>query len=287
MKTQVKMVLILLLTAVILFVSHNVQALTITTDASYSVTDITTSPPTVVETASDPKSASSGEIMSTVYYDYNMGWWEVPIEYAGAYAHENGTLAVSTKFGIGYPYAFSFTAEATWSDTFTNPLTLTFHIPQVTLGIWDYCYCGTDTAGYLVNILLNGSVIWESSGELHGGLTLDPDYNITTSGTDIGLQKVSDPFYLAKYQSDPYSGALDIGPIAPGESFTIDYYMKVWTSGFDYEQGAEASIGDPFTLTGGTITVSGGPSAPIPEPSTLLLLGSGLTGIVWLRRKNR
>jgi len=276
------MVLILLLTAVILFVSHNVQALTITTDASYSVVDIITDSPV---SDSDSKNASSGSITSHV--QFTDGY------YARAYASSDGVLAVKSEFGLGMTTTSSFTAEATLSDTITNPFSvpwspiLTLHIPQVTLGIWDYCHCGTDTAEYSINVLLNGSTIWSSSATLNGGYILTPDYTLTKSGTDIGLTEISDWSYLALFQSNPYEENIPLGPFNPGESFTLEYRMSATANGIDYEQGAIAAIGDPFTLTGGTITVNGGPSAPIPEPSTLLLLGSGLTGIVWLRRKNR
>ena len=42
----------------------------------------------------------------------------------------------------------------------------------------------------------------------------------------------------------------------------------------------------PFTLASGTVTVTGVPAA-VPEPSTLLLFGTGLVGLAFLRGRRR
>jgi hypothetical protein len=120
-------------------------------------------------------------------------------------------------------------------------------------------YDGTSPWGYNVTSSEMGSLFYDTLGN-------QGDYDIT--GVFIGLGFAND---------DPF------------EHLLADmYYSSTVTSGswsFDFESGYQY----PRDTTDGAlgIAVLDGDVAPIPEPSTLLLLGSGLAGLIFHRKKRK
>ena len=52
--------------------------------------------------------------------------------------------------------------------------------------------------------------------------------------------------------------------------------------------GQVICVNDNYALAGGgTDTETGSGVVPVPEPSTFILLASGLIGLIWYRRKNK
>ncbi|MBA2848492.1 PEP-CTERM sorting domain-containing protein [Thermosulfuriphilus ammonigenes] len=275
-------VMISFLILLVFFIPQGAKALTIGTKAYYYLDDYPPSLP-ILEEDSDYKTAGGGAIQSQV----QSSWGGI----ASSYADESGIFAVHSEFGAGSLKAYYFTAKATSSTIITNPTShaieygLFFQIPEVTLGIWDDCTCQglIQHSKYEIDILLNGVSIWKSDATLEGGNA--NGYTLTQSG-DVVLNPSFSFWYDAYFQSAPYNGYLALGRFGPGDSFTLGYEMMVMIYGADFETGAIASVGDPFNLTSTVnFNVSGSGITPIPEPSTLLLLSSGLAGLAGLRKK--
>ncbi len=147
---------------------------------------------------------------------------------ASAAASSDGSLAVAA-----YPGSwdiFYYNAEASWSDTFTNPSNIqksylfNFFISGVTLSIGTSGGHEDDykdfVSAYAINIFLNNQVIWDSSAEIRGQFNgYDPlTYSYLTStlftqtGTNLGGTFVDNtPSFSpsASYTSNPYLGSLD------------------------------------------------------------------------------
>lgn len=119
---------------------------------------------------------------------------------------------------------------------------------------------------------------------------------ITFTGSGIGAGVFTIAASLAFNQpvTDVAQGAgagafFNLGTIAGGVltwgNSVPDFFVASDGTKFsiDFEDGI--TIGDNTTTVHAIITNLGGSTAPVPEPSTMLLLGSGLLGFVAARRK--
>jgi hypothetical protein len=70
----------------------------------------------------------------------------------------------------------------------------------------------------------------------------------------------------------------------PASSWNRPYVIsdREWIGGIT-DQWVEIGPGGPWHFEGCYFV--GAPATPVPEPSTMLLLGSGLVGLIGLRRK--
>ncbi len=133
-------------------------------------------------------------------------------------------------------------------------------------------------------------------------LVLDPTqtYENATAGLTVN-SLVFDPFISesasvpAGFDYDPSTGDLIIGGGYPDQIGTVSSGVPSWELQIDSfptdptfaELGASApQAGDVAFYETGTVNVSPSTS-PVPEPSSLLLLGSGLISAVGVARRRR
>ncbi len=159
--------------------------------------------------------------------------------------------------------------QVNWADalsvTFGSNTYTDWRLPTTVDGPYVWGYDGTTTAGYNITSSEMGHLFYTELGNkgyyATDGTNPQPGWGLTNTG---------DFQYLQPYYWSGTEYAADAG------------YAWYFTFGYGYQEGYYEGNGDLYAIAvrPGDVDV-----APIPEPGTLLLLGSGLAGLATYRKK--
>ena len=216
----------------------------------------------------------AGESYNLIWDDDNNGNSVVWMDYShtlATWANQNTWAArLNTAGGLNYTLNAGYTV-----DFGSN----TWRLPTTVDGDYSYGYTGSTTAGYNITNSEMGHLFYTELGNQGyyntNGTTNSysaPDYFLTSVG-DFDHLTASWYWSGTEYAADP---------------------LHAWDFTMDY--GSQSADGKGNSMYGlavrsGQVTYSdpnAGPgAAPVPEPATMLLLGTGLAGLVGGRLKKR
>jgi hypothetical protein len=107
-----------------------------------------------------------------------------------------------------------------------------------------------------------------------------------SSDGEIVLSNVENPNYIYRAgQEVQFSPITNANPVATGTWGIHDNWLSIYIAGDDILP-VVTEVGFHYAMTCGNDVIEGG-VAPVPEPATMVLLGTGLIGLAGISRRKR
>ena len=205
-----------------------------------------------------------GSDYNLIWDDDNNGNWVVWLDYTNGEANWSAQNTWANGLDSSLTYNINSGYTVAWDDT-------AWRLPRTVDGTYVYTwgYDGTTTTGYNIASSEMGHLYYEELGNLGYWAT-----DGTNPQPGWGLNNIGDFDHLFEYSY--WSGSEDALELNEAWYFNMD-------NGPQYNQYKGCNIYG-LAVRSGQVSAAPGP-APVPEPSTILLVATGLIGLVGFRKK--
>jgi hypothetical protein len=156
----------------------------------------------------------------------------------------------------------------------TPSVSITYTETSLAGGLWQYDYTIFNTSDPINDVDYNLYDVF---------FTFDPSKTTTVVSLPTGWENMSDIGFADTFSLNPGVAPVgtDIGPGASLSGFVFQFDYEVGPLAFDALLFNPLDEANPFVFSG----TSAAAATSVPEPSVLMLLGSGIAGLAVIRRR--